>query len=513
MSLPVRQRLLLECLLAAERPVSLSVLAREMGTSARTMRRSLPALEVFTANYGVRLEKKTRAGICLAGETAKLSRLRDDLSDAAVNGMRPAERQFGVVARLLAATGRTKLRALALDLQVTVTTVTRDLLATESWFAAHGLRVVRKRGCGLWLDGPEENRRRAIADFLVKRVSEAKLIELMTAASSGGGRLGDALLESVFLLINRDDFQRAGEALYNVERDTAAMFTPSASLEIGLQLALAGARMARFPILDGLIDRHDYAGELRLAKKLLALVQRDNAPPLPNPEIAHIALQLRGAKRREPPLGRATGSDTEILDGIRMLLAECDRELGSELSANSPLVSGLLAHLKPAFHRLAHHMPIRNALLPEIRQEYEALFSLLAAAAGRAFSRALPDEEIGYLVMHIGAALERRRKRCRALVVCAAGIGTSRMLASRLRTELPDMQIVDELSWLEAERRRRDDYDVILSTVALPPGVHEHIVVHPLLPPADLQRVRTFIHRHHAIDKAIARSPSMAPCS
>ncbi|MCP6042982.1 hypothetical protein NL354_29465, partial [Klebsiella pneumoniae] len=73
--------------------------------------------------------------------------------------------------------------------------------------------------------------------------------------------------------------------------------------------------------------------------------------------------------------------------------------------------------------------------------------------------------------MHFAAALVKpvRRREYRALVVCSAGLGSSKMLVNRVKQEFPEMQDVVNSSLFGLEQHRLDDYDVILSTVPLPP--------------------------------------------
>jgi mannitol operon transcriptional antiterminator len=88
----------------------------------------------------------------------------------------------------------------------------------------------------------------------------------------------------------------------------------------------------------------------------------------------------------------------------------------------------------PALKRIREGTRIRNPLLGPIRKDYEYLFNLSSVPAVEDVELELeiPDEEIGFLVMHFGASVERlnqlrRRVRShsglcqRAQLVAAAG--------------------------------------------------------------------------------------------
>ena len=75
--------------------------------------------------------------------------------------------------------------------------------------------------------------------------------------------------------------------------------------------------------------------------------------------------------------------------------------------------------------------------------------------------------------MHFGASIERLRalkREIRAIIVCTSGIGSSRMLSSRLSKEIPEIRIMDSVSWYEAARMPTDQYDLVLSTVGSADG-------------------------------------------
>ena len=69
-------------------------------------------------------------------------------------------------------------------------------------------------------------------------------------------------------------------------------------------------------------------------------------------------------------------------------------------------MEGLVTHLKPAIYRIRQNMGITNPLLDEIQTNYEDLFQLVKTAVVKVFPKLqIPDEEIGYLVMHFGSVL------------------------------------------------------------------------------------------------------------
>jgi len=84
------------------------------------------------------------------------------------------------------------------------------------------------------------------------------------------------------------------------------------------------------------------------------------------------------------------------------------------------------------------------------------------------------------------------------MVVCSSGLGSSKMLANRIRKEIPEITGVHTTSLLELPKLQLQTYDLILSTVPLPLHDEEYIIVNPLLTEEEIVKVRKAIHKDTA---------------
>ena len=106
----------------------------------------------------------------------------------------------------------------------------------------------------------------------------------------------------------------------------------------------------------------------------------------------------------------------------------------------------------------------------------------------------LPADEIAYIAIHIGAALTEAggdRPVVRVLVACPTGLGTSRLLASRIRRAYERIRVVGELSSLAltAQEITRRAVDFVVSTVPLPPLPVPVVVASAFLTASDRARI------------------------
>ncbi len=188
---------------------------------------------------------------------------------------------------------------------------------------------------------------------------------------------------------------------------------------------------------------------------------------------------------------------------VRQMLSAVDTGLGVMLSTDEDLFRGLILHIKPMVYRLLHGMVIQNELLDEIKEDHALAYYAAVVAGQRLESligKPINAAEIGYIALHFGAALERRRERpqggsgkIRAWVVCAGGIGTGKILQSRIEASLPNLHVVRVVDQEQVQREPHVDADVIVSTVPLTHVPCPHIVVNPLLPLPDYHRLHRWV--------------------
>lgn len=239
-----------------------------------------------------------------------------------------------------------------------------------------------------------------------------------------------------------------------------------------------------------------------MAQRISGLLENYLGIGIPKVEVGYIAMHLKGAQM-EPYSSMHPENDPDgmlWIDLAQSLVRTVENQLGQRFSDDEALLEGLVSHLVPAVNRLRLGLQIHNPMLDQIKDQYPDVYKACKEAADFLSAKTgyrIPDAEIGYLAMHMGAALLRKKasadQKFSAIVVCASGIGTSRFLASRLKKEFPNVQIQAVVSasgvkdWIESN----SPVDMIASTVALPSLQSERIIiVTPFVNKKDLNSIR-----------------------
>nr|VUD32809.1 BglB-family transcriptional antiterminator [Raoultella sp. NCTC 9187] len=118
---------------------------------------------------------------------------------------------------------------------------------------------------------------------------------------------------------------------------------------------------------------------------------------------------------------------------------------------------------------------IPNPLLDNIKQHYPMAWDMTLAAVsswGKYTPYAISENEIGFLVLHIGVGLERHynigyQRQPRVLLVCDTSNAMVRMIEATLQRKYPQLEIAATLSQREYELLEAVAEDFVISTVRI----------------------------------------------
>lgn len=501
MSITKRQREIVEFLLEHPHEVTAGEIAVEVKVSTRTVHRELQMIEQWLEPLGMRLEKKSGTGIRIDAGSGNPAVLRQQLEGKESIEFTPEERKLFMLCILLDESEPIKLLALASDLKVTVSTVTNDLDDLESRIRQAGLKLVRRRGYGVKINGNETIHRTAIAALALEFLDESDLFGRQP--EQGGSIVNQKLLN----MIGHGDVLTVENALWQPDIEWLENISERQYMKLLIQLSVAVVRIRKgFSIgrlsprekaRDDVAEQDEMKVPLYMASRLCGVLSTQLGLTFSQDEQAYFHRLLIETEQRIHSSRLLPIDDLILLDRVHSLIDQMQARTHYAFHEDRMLREGLIGHMAPVMERIEGQQMIRNPLLQQIRKDYDSLFEDVKKSVYQAWPGTdVPDEEIGFLVMHFGASIERLRtlkREIRAIIVCTSGIGSSRMLSSRLTKEFPEIRIINSVSWYEATRIPTDQYDLVLSTVDLPMDEHQYYKVSPLLTAEESEHLRHFI--------------------
>ncbi len=506
-----RQKRILSILLESKKPVTVKRLSKEINVSARTIHRELSGLKKIVKKHGLQLETRTGVGSCIRGTEEAVNKFRKLLAEVKVRNkeLTPEERQTLIIQELLAAKEIEKLTTFAYRLSVTQATISYDMDKVTKWFEKRGLTLVRKPGIGAYLKGPESAFRKAIADFLYENLGEEQLLSLIRnnfrSIKESKKDIRYEIKKRLLNFIDADTFTKLEKSVDKTLEQLDFKMADSSYVGLIVHLALAIERLKqgeKIYLAKEILNRLRNTKEFETAKEIVKNLEKVFEISIPIHEVGYITMHLKGAKLREDLTQKNSSLNTEleILKITRILVNEVEKELGVTLSKDLNLISGLITHLGPAITRLTMGMEIRNPVLQQVREQYSKVFAATKKACRKlsdVIGYEIPESEIGFLSMHIAAAVERAnmpKYKVKVLIVCSSGIGSSKILAVRLKKAIENIEIVDQVSALSFNKAHVDttDVDLVISTVPLDYN-GRMVVVTPILFPDEIKKIKEAI--------------------
>ncbi|MCM2535479.1 BglG family transcription antiterminator [Neobacillus pocheonensis] len=500
MYISARERQILEILLTESNELTVKDLADKIGVSGRTVHRDLKNVEDILEEYNLSLQKKSGVGIQITGDKTKIRELELFLFNLYHTEYSPDERQTMILCTLLESNEPVKLLGLANDLNVTIATVSNDLTKLEESLKSFGLSLIRRRGYGVEIEGSETAKRKAMRSLIAEYLDESEILSLAKEnIQKRSNQQIDTVSEKLLGLVEKKKLLIVESVIESISQELPFSMADSAYIGLVVHLALAVERIQKgegITIDPSYLENQQSTKEYLFAKKIVEQLEQSFQITIPEAEIGYITMHLMGAKLRHDHEYLMEASSLQAGIKTKNLIEYVGRLLDRDLTNSRSLFEGLMMHLKPALYRIKQNMGISNPLLEKIKNDYGELFSVVKEAVEQVFFEFhVPDEEIGYLVMHFGAAVlgNKVMGELKTLVICSSGIGTSKMLVTRLQKEFPELDQIQSISVMEFKNMKASDYHLVISTIPIPNFQEDYILVSPILNKVEIEKIRTVI--------------------
>lgn len=505
-----RECKIIKKLIRTDSPLVIKELAAELSVSTRTIRYDLDKIEDWLEEQGLKMQRKQGVGIYL--ENNAKEKLTDifDLEIEYQRAYTPEERQHIILKKLLAREEPIIVKEFEINLDVSEGTIIKDLNQVEKWLIKRNLELIRKPNYGIEIKGNENNWRKAVFDFLEESSTEDEAVNILNLFENTKSL--PSFIDSYSDLlnsINSSQVKFVKNIIRETEKDLDYSFTDAAFSALILHIVIALQRILKNKDINMkpkqlLILKNKE--EFKIAEEIVKKLSSKFKVEIPESEIGYITLHLLGAKfrhRGDFDFKADKLFDDKLLDLTYQLVEIAAKILNLELTNDQELIYGLALHLKPTLNRIKYDLNIENQLVADIKEKYPQIYRASKIAAGviqtEIFGE-ISEEEIGFIAMHIGAAVERKNvksklnNKLRVALVCSTGIGTTKILAERLKNEFPNLKIIDTYSYHDIKAESfENNLELIISTINLPEIGINNLQVNPLLKEADIKNIENSI--------------------
>ena len=513
-----RQARILKALYQAQGFMTLAEIARQMDVSVKTIRNDITAVNQFLeARQVTKLEAKPHLGIRCNMSQTEWEYLKN--SDHQPDGREEQEILFYIIWQLLR---RGNLTAQKLSEQYYISRVQLDKILTEAqnWFSKYHILFERRRGLGIQIHYCEYHYRLAMRAFYEQ--FENELYDPMQTRSSRYASVDSKEYTALTILLNGFDIDGIIEVVNDLEAKFGIHFSYPANVSLLIYLSLCIVR-SRNGYLVGEIPsipcQIDGASDALLCQTLINLLEKQFQIKLDPCEhqfllfcvsISEIQNFYDDQARREfeyqnIPLCRLTVKFVHLISDVTDIDFRQDRFF----------LHQMLLQLRTMIGRLKFQIPSHNPLLRQIKAKYPEILAMIWSAVGifeKELQFDLTEDDIGFLALLVGGAIERSLSKIKACIVCEYGVGVSQILKEKIERSVGFLTITEVLSKGDVRILKQQSCDFIISTVPLDNKIAKDIViVDHLLNDDDIQKIqlkmkeirkkKVFGHQKKAIQK------------
>lgn len=440
-------------------------LATEINVSPKTVRTDIKELNSLLQDYSIYIEPVRGRGYVLKVKNREnFNQLFQDYANKAYSmiPVESGERVNYIIEKLLLCTEYIKMEDLLAELFISRSTLQSDLKIVREILQHYGLSIEHKPNYGMKVYGEETFIRFCISEYIFNQQP------LLTRK------------QWVNILMPQELNLIRNSILKNIRKNNITI--SDVSLEnLIIHLAIAYRRILENKTVEFVKkDFHILRGEKEydVAKTIITEIEHSLEVVFPKTEIAYLTIHLKGTKLTstlDNTLDLQTVVDKEIYQLANEVIQLVDKEYDLNLTEDKEFLRNLCLHLKPAISRCHYQMNIRNPMLEEIKMNYPLSFEAALFGANiinERFAIQFNECEVGYIALHIEAALEkakrsdRERKRC--LIVCATGLGSSQLLLHKLTNIFgKKLPIIGTTEYYNLTQHKLENLDFIMSTIPI----------------------------------------------
>jgi transcriptional antiterminator/mannitol/fructose-specific phosphotransferase system IIA component (Ntr-type) len=479
-----------------------------MRVSYRTIRYDLELLDCWFRDRKVPLIKKSNVGVYLDRTVPDFAQLCEYFKRPAMEQQVYSgdERKFIMAIKILEGNHVHTVSELAAFANVSKSTAAKDLKDVEASLRDYHIKLVKKPNFGIEARGSEIDIRGALADQLLKNCRRFSLLQILYSQKLTGH-------DDVRRLNRINDFwdtipvERIRSFLENIQKTLRIVFIDEHEAELFAFLSAGAKRLETGNVVA--MDREQLEKikgyeEYRIVNAMIGglLGKQDRASM--GDEDAYVTMHILGAgvNRLESLGGKFHEGLKKARSAIKKFINAVAAETGVDIRSDKELLNDLLLEIKPLVMRALFDIKTesdKKLFMDQYPSEYYAVINSAYILEQR-FSVKINDALLTGVAVHIAAAIERKiqsrlERRFYAIVVCGAGIGTAKLLSSRITSVFPKITISAQLSLGEYQDFDSGDIDFVFTTIPLQSKSGDIIIdVTPFLSGEDIRKIQEYVY-------------------
>ena len=473
-----REKLILQILLKnIGEALSIKEIAKATKIKERTLYREIKNLEDSLQRLGIELVKE-KSRYILKGNVSSLdsSLFETNFEDYAYS----TETRLTLILCFLILNEDTSIKDISEKLMLSYNTVASTITTIEKILFDYKLTLIRKKGQGIEIEGKEVDRRVLLISLLCNEISDE---EFFTRLNNR-----DILSSNPFIKFLNFDLMK--KVFYeNKHLDVFNLYTDSSIKKILISLNVVFLRISYTTEIKENFTAQEYNSIISLLNASKEIVDFDITE-----DIIQFLIKILKTCRLIEQLSYFNDKYSyTLVYKINLLIKYVSEKMNVDFTQDTNLSSGLIAHVESAIKRHQINLTEENdELLEFVLKNYNELYLIIKSELLVVFDEInFNSTELSYIVIHFASSFEQiyRKNFIRALVICASGIGSSKILGSQIRKNIPEIKNLEYTIPSKVTKSLVNNYDVVISTIELEQDI-DYLLIPTILKEKDISLIQ-----------------------
>lgn len=473
-----REKLILQILLKnIGEALSIKEIAKATKIKERTLYREIKNLETSLERLGIGLVKE-KSKYILKGNVSSLdsSLFETNFEDYAYS----TETRLTLILCFLILNEDTSIKDISEKLILSYNTVATTIATIEKILSDYKLTLIRKKGQGIEIEGKEVDRRVLLISLLCNEISDEEFFT----------RLNNRDILSSNPFIKFLNFNLIKKIFYeNKHLDVFNLYTDSSIKKILISLNVVFLRISYTTEIKENFTVQEYNSIISLLNASKEIVDFDITE-----DITQFLIKILKTCRLIEQLSYFNDKYSyTLVYKINLLIKYVSEKMNVDFTQDTNLSSGLIAHVESAIKRYQMNLTEENdELLEFVLKNYNELYLIIKSELLVVFDEInFNSTELSYIVIHFASSFEQiyRKNFIRALVICASGIGSSKILGSQIRKNIPEIKNLEYTIPSKVTKSLVNNYDVVISTIELEQDI-DYLLIPTILKEKDISLIQ-----------------------
>lgn len=464
-----------------------------MNVSQRTLHNDLKGIENFINRFDLMLKKKPSIGIKISGEMNEkldiLKYLKTQFENEEIQELSPLDRKIQITKMLFIEEKVLSFQGLSELFFVSKSSIAADLEKIQSELNGYSVKIKGDQK-GTYITGSESQIQYSLKLFNEELFKQSKVENNLV----GIDRFGDLLTQYYPSEIVNTSLSVVKKVESKAAKPFAEHYLTTLFNTIIVLCYRASKKKHHSEVINSLIfDEVNNLKTYLMAKEILDDIQHELSITFTTEDTIYLNQYLIA-------IGIETSyHPASITEEYIYLVEEIIRKMSSVLkvdfSTDQKLFEGLVSHIIPMIYRLRAGITVKNPLLNEIKDEYSVMLGVswfVTAVIEETFKVNLTEDEVAFIMVHFQAALERNSSYKKVLIVCPNGIGTSELIANKVKHVLPALCVIEVVPIDKLYQMNIDSVDFIISAIPIRNTTKPVIYVSPLVTSTDIKNIMNF---------------------